>query len=130
MIKYTSIIDNRDNIIPKLFCPYIWVIVLLYQFNYIKFSPLYLTFFAYLFTISHTTILKKKITNFQMMFLLYIEFFIFLLVTRKHFLIDKKKLIIINDIFISLIIFFTYLLFLKLITNKSFYEIYFLTYYK
>lgn len=123
-------IKKKKYLMFQLMCPYIWIIVLLYLFDYIKFSPLYLTFFAFIFTIYHNTspVFKKSI--FERLFFIYLEFFILLIVIRKHFFINKKKLIIINDIFINLIVFFLYLLLLKLFFNKSFYHVYYIKFIK
>ena len=114
-----------------IFCLWLWILSFLYYFNYIKFSPLYLVFFAFIFTSYREIILNNNYHPFFMkLSLLIIELFILLMVIRKHFFIDKKKIIYINNIFISLFIFFIYLLFLKITLNKTFYEYYFIDLYK
>jgi hypothetical protein len=114
-----------------IFCLWLWILSLLYYFNYIKFSPLYLVFFAFIFTSYREIILNNNYHPFFMkLSILIIELFILLMVIRKHFFIDKKKIIHINNIFISLFIFFIYLLFLKITLNKTFYEYYFIDLYK
>ena len=114
-----------------IFCIWLWIISFLYYFNYIKFSPLYLVFFAFIFTSYREIILNNNYHPFFMkLSILIIELFILLMVIRKHFFIDKKKIIYINNIFISLFIFFIYLLFLKITLNKTFYEYYFIDLYK
>lgn len=130
MLSFLDYIKKRKYSSFQLLCLYIWIIVLLYLFDYIKFSPLYLTFFAFIFTVYHNTNTIFKKSLFERLFFIYFEFFILLIVIRKHFFINKKKLIIINDIFISLIIFFVYLLFLKLFFNKSFYDVYIMQFMK
>jgi hypothetical protein len=114
-----------------IFCLWLWILSFLYYFNYIKFSPLYLVFFAFIFTSYREIILNNNYHPFFMkLSILIIELFILLMVIRKHFFIDKKKIIYINNIFISLFIFFIYLLFLKITLNKTFYEYYFIDLYK
>lgn len=114
-----------------IFCLWLWILSFLYYFNYIKFTPLYLVFFAFIFTSYREIILNNNYHPFFMkLSLLIIELFILLMVIRKHFFIDKKKIIYINNIFISLFIFFIYLLFLKITLNKTFYEYYFIDLYK
>jgi hypothetical protein len=114
-----------------IFCLWLWILSFLYYFNYIKFSPLYLVFFAFIFTGYREIILNNNYHPFFMkLSILIIELFILLMVIRKHFFIDKKKLILINNIFISLFIFLIYLLFLKITLNKTFYEYYFIDLYK
>lgn len=114
-----------------IFCLWLWILSFLYYFNYIKFSPLYLVFFAFIFTGYREIILNNNYHPFFMKLSILIkELFILLMVIRKHFFIDKKKLILINNIFISLFIFLIYLLFLKITLNKTFYEYYFIDLYK
>ena len=114
-----------------IFCLWLWILSFLYYFNYIKFSPLYLVFFAFIFTSYREIILNNNYHPFFIkLSILIIELFILLMVIRKHFFIDKKKIIYINNIFISLFIFFIYLLFLKITLNKTFYEYYFIDLYK
>ena len=114
-----------------IFCLWLWILSFLYYFNYIKFSPLYLVFFAFIFT-SYREIILNNIYHpfFMKLSILIIELFILLMVIRKHFFIDKKKIIYINNIFIILFFFFLYLLFLKITLNKTFYEYYFIDLYK
>jgi len=89
-----------------IFCLWLWILSFLYYFNYIKFSPLYLVFFAFIFTSYREIILNNNYHPFFMkLSILIIELFILLMVIRKHFFIDKKKIIYINNIFISLFIF-------------------------
>lgn len=114
-----------------IFCIWLWIISFLYYFNYIKFSPLYLVFFAFIFTSYREIILNNNYHSFFIkLSIIIFELFILLMVIRKHFFIDKKKFIYINNIFISLFIFFIYLLFLKITLNKTFYEYYFIDLYK
>ena len=111
-----------------IFSLWIWILTFLYYFDFIKFSPLYLSFIALLFSIFKSIItLDKGLSYFQKIIVLYFELFILLVNIRKHFFINKKKLIIISDIFYSIILFFIYLLFLKIVLNKSFYEYYFIS---
>ena len=110
-----------------IFCLWIWVLTFLYYFDFIKFSPLYLSFFALLFSIYFNLNTRHKgLTYFQKANVICFELLILLINIRKHFFIDNKKLININDIFYSIIIFFIYLLFLKIVLNKTFYEYYFM----
>lgn len=110
-----------------IFCLWIWVLTFLYYFDFIKFSPLYLSFFALLFSIYFNLNTRNKgLTYFQKANVICFELLILLINIRKHFFIDNKKLININDIFYSIIIFFIYLLFLKIVLNKTFYEYYFI----
>ena len=109
-----------------IFCLWIWILGTLYFYNIIKFSPLYLSFFALLFTIYHSLIYKKNYNPiYYKIWIVFFEIFVLFVVIYKHFYIDKKKLIIIKDIIISILIFLIYLLFLKILLNKSFYEYYF-----
>lgn len=110
-----------------VFCILIWILTFLYYFDFIKFSLLYLSFFALLFTIYfNLNPHNKGSTYFYKIRIIYFELFILLVNIRKHFFINKKKLIIISDIFYSIILFFIYLLFLKIVLNKTFYEYYFI----
>lgn len=114
-----------------IFCIWLWIITFLYYFNFINFSPLYLVFFAFIFSIYNGLDCNNNYNSyFNKLSIIYFEFFILLIVIRKHFFIDKKKMLLINNIFISFIIFLIYLLFLKITLNRSFYEFYFIDLYK
>jgi hypothetical protein len=105
---------------------WIWILSILYFYNIIKFSPLYLSFFALLFTIYHSLIYKKNYNHiYYKLLIVFFEIFVLLVNAYKHFYIDKKKLLIIKDMIINTFIFLIYLLFLKIVLNKSFYEYYF-----
>ena len=104
------------------FCLWIWILTIAYCFNYIKFSLLYSSFFALLFTIYNILLLtNNKIT------IILIEVFVLIVNIIKHFFIDKKKFIEVKDINFNLILFSLYLLFICLL-GKSFYELYFIEY--
>lgn len=109
-----------------IFCLWIWILSILYFYNIIKFSPLYLSFFALLFTSYRSLIYKKNYNSiYYKIWIVFFELFVLIVNIYKHFYIDKKSLIIIKDIIINILIFLTYLLFLKILLNKSFYEYYF-----
>ena len=108
-----------------IFCLWIWIATFLYYFDYISFSPLYLSFFALIFTlyrelvfynIRHSLLFKFSIIIF--------ELFICLVNFYKHFYISKKPLFSLPDIIKSTILFAIYLLFLHM-NNLSFYDYYF-----
>lgn len=110
-----------------IFCMWIWILTFLYYFDFIKFSPLYLSFFALIFSIYYNfSPYHKGLTYFQKINVLYFELFILLINIRKHFFIDNNKLINISHIFYSIIFFFIYLLVLKIVLNKTFYQYYFI----
>ena len=110
-----------------VFCLWIWTLTFLYYFDFIKFSPLYLSFFALLFSIYYNFNPQNKGSMYlQKIYIIYFELFILLININKHFFIDNKKLINISNIFYSIIIFFIYLLFLKIFLNKTFYQYYFI----
>ena len=109
-----------------IFCLWIWILSILYFYNIIKFSPLYLSFFALLFTTYYSLIYKKNYNSiYYKLWIVFFETFVLIVNIYKHFYIDKRSLIIIKDIIISILIFLIYLLFLKILLNKSFYEYYF-----
>jgi len=108
-----------------IFCLWIWIATFLYYFDYISFSPLYLSFCAIIFTlyrelvfynIRHSLLFKFSIIIF--------ELFICLVNFYKHFYISKKPLFSLPDIIKSTILFAIYLLFLHM-NNLSFYDYYF-----
>ena len=109
-----------------VFCLWIWILSILYFYNIIKFSPLYLSFFALLFNTYYHLIYKKNyIPIYYKLLIVFFELFVLIVNIYKHFYIDKRSLINIKDIIISICIFLIYLLFLKILLNKSFYEYYF-----
>ena len=84
--------QKKNIILSNLyFCPIFWIIVFLYLFDYIKFSPLYLAFFTFIFTVYHNISHFFKKSLLERLFFVYLEFFILLIVIRKHFFINKKN---------------------------------------
>jgi hypothetical protein len=121
-----------------LFCPWIWLLSVLYLNNKISFSPLYLSVGAASFTILFTSLYFGIITSnkytdplrkysilecLQGAGIVVFELVIAILVTRKHFNIDMKSILSKKDAVVSILIFTIYLLFLKL-ANMSFYQFY------
>ena len=103
-----------------IFCIWIWILTFFYWFDFISFSPLYLSAFAFIFNTVFYQFYKLYYANKSLLWSLFIiifECFILLINVYKHFIIDKKRIIEPSDIIISVIIFGLYLLFLKIV-NK------------
>lgn len=108
-----------------IFCLWIWIATFLYYFDYISFSPLYLSFGAIIFTLYLQLIHHKKRRTIIFKFSIIIfELFICLVNFYKHFYISKKPLFSLPDIIKSIILFAIYQVFLHM-NNLSFYEYYF-----
>ena len=105
-----------------IFCLWIWILSVLYLLNISKFSTLFLSFLALLFTILRQITYKIYNINY---YIIIFEIILVLIVYYKHFKIDKKKLIDYKNILYSFLLFLIYLLFLKLTINKNFYQYYF-----
>jgi len=112
-----------------IFCLWIWILTIAYYFNFIKFSLLYSSFFALLFTIYNTLFVINNNSLMNKINIILIEVFVLIVNVKKHFFIDKKKLILINDIIFNIILFIVYLLFLSLL-GTNFYKLYFIKYRK
>ena len=110
-----------------IFCIWIWIIAFLYLQNIITFSPLYLSFFALLFTLYHNLVYKKnKNPILSKLWIILFEIFVFIAVYYKHFIIDKRKVFDLETTVTSLLIFLIYLAFLRIFLNRTFYEYYFI----
>ena len=110
-----------------IFCIWIWIIAFMYLLNFITFSPLYLSFFALLFTLYHNLVYKKnKNPILSKLWIILFEIFVFIAVYYKHFIIDKRKVFDLKTSIISLLIFLIYLVFLRIFLNRTFYEYYFI----
>jgi hypothetical protein len=120
---------KKENFI--FFCLLIWILTILYYFGFIKYSLLYASFVALIFTLILQTYRYYKINNKNInkinFKIIIFEVFIFYLNVKKHFYIDKKPLINLDDIIFSLVIFLLYLLMLQIL-GTNFYELYFITY--
>jgi len=108
-----------------IFCLWIWIATFLYYFDYISFSPLYLSFGAIIFTLYLQLIHHKKRRTIIFKFSIIIfELFICLVNFYKHFYISKTPLFSLPDIIKSIILFAIYQVFLHM-NNLSFYDYYF-----
>ena len=71
-----------------IFCLWIWIATFLYYFDYISFSPLYLSFCALIFTLYLQLIHYTTVHSFLFKFSIIIfEIFIFVINFYKHFYI-------------------------------------------
>jgi hypothetical protein len=108
-----------------IFCLWIWIATFLYYFDYISFSPLYLSFGAIIFTLYLQLIHHRKGRTIIFKFSIIIfELFICLVNFYKHFYISKTPLFSLPDIIKSIILFAIYQVFLHM-NNLSFYDYYF-----
>lgn len=108
-----------------IYCLWIWIATFLYYFDYISFSPLYLSFGAIIFTLYLQLIHHRKRRTIIFKFSIIIfELFICLVNFYKHFYISKNPLFSLPDIIISIILFAIYQVFLYM-NNLSFYDYYF-----
>ena len=105
-----------------ILCPWIWVLTVLYLFNIIPYSLLYLSGIAVIFTFFYNffylnTNITKSIT------IIIFEFIFYCLNYYKHIIIDKKEFISYTDINFNICIVIFYVLFLYFF-DKTPYSIY------
>ena len=106
------------------FCIWIWLFTLLYWFDVITYSSLYLSIPPVITIIPYNFLNKyNKRPLYKKISIILIEFTIATMNVYKHFKIDKKKLIEKDDIIFSILIFGAYLLFLYSM-NINFYKLY------
>lgn len=106
-----------------IYCLWIIIFTILYYLDIVKYSLLYSSVVAFIFSLFYNALfLKRKLGDY--LSIITVELLIVLVNVKKHFFIDKKKLISYKDIIFNIILFLIYNLFL-LIMRTNVYEYYF-----
>lgn len=101
-----------------LLSPSIWVLTILYLFNIIPYSLLYLSGFAFVFTFFYCFYLNINVS--KSITIIIFEFIIYYLNYYKHIIIDKKKFISYTDMNFNICIVIFYVLFLYCFNRTPF----------
>lgn len=112
-----------EGIYIYIYCLWIFIFTILYYLDIVKYSLLYSSVVAFIFSLFHNALFLKR-TLYNYLLIMTVELLIVLVNVKKHFFIDKKKLISYKDIIFNIILFLIYNLFL-LIIGTNFYEYYF-----
>ena len=107
-----------------IFCLWIWILTVLYYYDVIPFSLIYLSFFALLFTIYHKIIPENTHHILRKIQIIVLETVVLYVNWYKHFVINKSPLFVYRDMVLSLVLFAAYLYFLE-VNGKTFYQYYF-----
>jgi len=110
------------NSVYYIYCLWVWILTILYYLDIVKFSLLYSSVVAFIFTLLSIFLRLDNILDY--LIVVTFELFIVLLNVKKHFFIDKKNVISYNDIILNIILFLIYNLFL-MILGSNFYDYYF-----
>ena len=106
-----------------IFCIWIFIFTILYYLDIVKYSLLYSSVVALIFSLFYNSFfLKRNLGNY--LSVITVELLIVLVNVKKHFFIDKKKLVSYKDIIFNVILFLLYNLFL-LILGTNFFQYYF-----
>ena len=106
-----------------IYCIWIFIFTILYYLDIVKYSLLYSSVVAFIFSLFFNSFLiKRPLGNYLL--ITTVELLIVLVNVKKHFFIDKKKLISFKDIIFNVILFLLYNLFL-LVLGTNFFEYYF-----
>ena len=110
---------NKDIYV---FCFWIWIASILYFFNVLQFSLIYVSFISLCITIPYQFFISKQ-NIYRKIIVIFIETTIISMNYYKHFYYDKKKLLEFNDILFNIILFIIYNVFL-LINKKTIIDLY------
>ena len=106
-----------------VFCYWIWLLTLLYYYDFLPLSLLYVSFGALVFTTYHFLLFTNAHIS-KKLWVFFIEALFFVLNLEKHVFIQKKSIISKNDILFNIILFVIYLVYIRH-HNLTFYKVYF-----
>jgi len=102
-----------------IFCFWIFIFTILYYLDIVKYSLLYSSVVAFIFSLFYNSLfLKRNLGDYLL--IITVELLIVLVNVKKHFFIDKKKLISYKDIIFNVILFLLYNLFLLILGTNIF----------
>jgi hypothetical protein len=119
-------INDKENVTYNnifTFCWWIFFSTIMYYYNIIHYSLIYISFGAVLFNMTRMIQKFNKIHYSKIIVGLFLEILVLLINANKHFNIDNKKLFSTKDIIFNIVFFLLYLIFLHL-NNLTFNKVY------